>query len=763
MRYVAIFLVLAGILACPEARADVYFAFSAEQMEYQGQQRIFFVPFSFTGPTHRQMERRISVLFEKLHGSRQSVYGDTFLIVKEEGGQFAASLILDPEAARFHDVILGEIYLTLTNIGITKVYLGNGEKLLTDADVKYPYFVPTIPLWEALPPATFPHALVRLGVNEYVESMTFQERMGRKDPQLYSRILDLLKGEEPYVKLRVLDAFPHLAVPGEADYLLPLLNDKSALVVYKTIELLSSKTDPKVLKALAVLADGAKDPEAQLMAARILVKNSQSAYQIYILFEDLKSEDPAVVVATCQKLASSGDLRVLNALTRMLTHAREPVREAAFAGLKQLKDLSTLQGLLANKEIEEKYRKDAALELTRQAIPDFSKAGIGYLVRNHSGPEAIEAVTTLQMRGYKDQGELLAFGLIHPDVEVARTVVAAIGALELFDRLNDLSTASNRQELTRAVRDVILGLLAKQPLKTVMGLARSEDILVRELAVLSLVSLAKAARQPKDAEPILELLGESMKDKEAVIKRAAVQALNDIGGPGNWKRLLKARKDTDPQVRILVLKAALALADPEGDAAILELLADEVDEVRILALQEVRERKIKEARPKLKFLVEARNPAQKAEAMKAVVALSETEDEHKEYFEVYKKAIFDMDAEVQLAAVNGIQWIIDPMVVPLLQSGTLLMHKDARLRTATLIALGRSRDYNVIENIARGFADGEKSVQEAAIEGLRLMGSKKAIPPLQEYIRQTDDEELKMKAQAAITDLQEGPKGLLEE
>jgi HEAT repeat protein len=763
MRHLATLLVLAGILISSQARADVYFAFSAEQMEYQGQQRIFFVPFSFTGPTHKQMERRISVLFEKLHGSRQAIYGDTFLIVKEEGGQFAASLILDPEAVRFHDIILGETYLTLTNIGIPKVYLGNGERLLTDADVKYPYFVPTIPLWEALPPSTFPHALVRLGINEYVESMTFQERMGRKDPQLYSRILDLLKGDEQYVKLRVLEAFPHLAVPGEADYLLPLLNDKSAQVVYKAIDLLSSKTDPKVLKALAVLADSAKDPEAQLMAARILVKNSQSAYQVYILFEDLKSPDPAVVVATCQKLASSGDLRVLNALTRMLTHGQEVVREAAFAGLKQLKDLTTLQGLLVNKEIEEKYRKEAALELTRQAIPDFAKAGITYLVRNHSGAEALEAVTTLQMRGYKDQGELLAFALVHPDAEVAKAAVTAIGALELFDRLSDLSAASKRAELTAGVREVVSALLAKQPLKSVMGLAKSEDILVRELSVLSLVALAKAAKQPKDAEPILELLGESMKDKEVVIKRAAVQALNDIGGPANWKRLLKAKADTDPQVRMLVLKAALTLADADGDATILELLADEVDEVRILAIQEVRERKIKSARPKLKFLVEARNPAQKSEAMRAVVALSETEDEHKEYFEVYKKAIFDMDTEVQLAAILGLQWIIDPMVVPLLQSGTLLMHKDARVRAATLIALGRSRDYNVIENIARGFADGERSVQEAAIEGLRLMGSKKAIPPLQEYIRQTDDEELKMLAQGAIQDLETGPKGLLQE
>ena len=98
-----------------------------------------------------------------------------------------------------------------------------------------------------------------------------------------------------------------------------------------------------------------------------------------------------------------------------------------------------------------------------------------------------------------------------------------------------------------------------------------------------------------------------------------------------------------------------------------------------------------------------------------------------------------MDAEIQLASVQGLQWIVDPMVVPLLQSGILIMHKDARVRAATLIALGRSKDYNVIEHIARGFADSEIDVQKAAIEGLRLMGSKKGLTPLKEFIKQTDD------------------------
>jgi len=763
MRRIASILLALAVMLPLNARGEVYFAFSAEQLEYQGNQRIFFVPFSFTGPTHRQIERKISVLFEKLHGSRQGVYGDTYLIVKENAGKLSAHLILDPEAARFHDVIIGEIYLTLANIGITEISMGPDEKLLTDTDVKFPYFVPTIPLWEALPPSSFPHALIRLGVDEYIESHTFYARMGRKDSALYTRITDLLKSDQPYVKLRVMESFPQLAVASEASHLIPLLNDVDARVRYKAIELLQEKKEANVLNALATLADSSTDPETQLRAARILVANGNNNYQIYILFEQLKSEEMAVVVQTLQKLAASGDKRVIPALVRSLIHANQEVRAAAFAGLTQIGDLNSLLSLLTNKEIGENFRKAAAVELMKQNVPDFAKKGISYLVKNHAGKEAVEAVTTIEMRKYVDMADILVGAMAHTDEKVALTAVAALGNLDLFDKLADISNAARRKELTKSARNTIAKLLAKQSLRKMMKLAGSDDILIRELAVLALVAVAKTkTKEERDITPILDLLGEAMKDKEAVIKRAAVLALHEIGGKRNWKRLLRIKKDSDPKIRILVGQAALALQSEEGDQVILELLADEDDEVRIAAIGSVRERKIKSARQKLKFMVEARNKTQKTEALKAIVALNETEEEHKEFFDIYKKLIFDMDPEVSLSAIQGIQWIIDPMVVPLLQSGMLIMHKDARIRAATLVALGRSKDYNVVEHIARGFADGQDIVQKAAIEGLRLMGHKKGVTPLKEFVKQTDDEDLKVLAEDAIAEIETKPKGLLD-
>lgn len=744
------------------AQAEVYFAFSAEQMEYQGQQRIFFVPFSFTGPTHRQMERKVGVLFEKLHGSRQSIYGSTHLLVRESNGNYSATLYVDPEQARFHDIIIGEIYLSLTTIGIADVKLSDGKEI-TDTQIKYPYFVPTVPLWEALPPAHFPHAIVRLGPNEYTESRDFDEKMARHDPILFQKIADLLKSPEAYVRMTVLKAFPHLKFANENQLLIPLLQDTDLSIVYGVIDLLSKKTDPLVLNALAATADSTKDPETQLQAARILVANGKVNYKIYILFEELKSKDATVVVQTVQKLAASGDKRVLPAMVRQLSHENESVRSAAFAGLKQLRDLETFKGLLADGAILEQYRRDGAIELMLQEDAAYAATGITYLVEKHTGKPAVQAVATIEMRGYKQMADLLVKALAHTDNNVALAAVAAIGKLELLDQMPALSKASASPILKSAARSAISGLLGKLTNFQLMKQAKSEDIIIRELAVLALVAEAKVlAAEKKDIEPLLDLLDDSMKDDAEVIKRAAVQALYEIGGVRNLRRLLRMKKDPSADVRMLVGKAALALANEEGDGVILELLGDENDGVRIEAIKAIKERKLKSARGKLKFMVESRNLDQKVEALRTIVVLNETGEEHKEFYEIYKKLVFEQNADIQLAAVHGLQHIIDPMVVPLLQSGILLMNDDARIRAAATIALGRSKDHNVVEHIARGFADGDRGVQAAAIEGLRLMGHKKGITPLREFQKQSEDESLINLAGDAIDELEATPKGLLD-
>lgn len=745
------------------AKADVFFAFSAEQIKVGGHQRVFFVPFSFTGPSHRAVERRIGVMFDKLRTSRPRIYGDTYFVVKENKGALEAYLMLDDATARFHDFIIGEIYLSMSMLGVEKFFIGPDARPMTDSDLKHPYFSQVIPIWEALPPMKFSHALIRLEQDNYVEAATFYTKLDAKDGQLLARITGLLKNPEPYVRMKVLDSLENLPLDNRSALLVPMLKDKDLPVRYRVIELLQNAKDPKVLDALAVLADSIDDPETQLRAARILVANGKTNFEIYILLEKLKSKDVAEVVATVNKLADSGDKRVLTALIRNLTHPEKAVREAAFAGMQKMGDLSALRKLLLNVAIAEDFRKSIAVSLMKQENADFAKVGTTYLIEKHGGDEAVEAVRTIEKRKYADQYDLMVAALKHKDDKVALTVVEVIGALELFDRLDALTEAAARKALTEKARTTINELIAKQPLKKVMKIAQGKNKLQRELAVLALVKVAKKQNEEgKDIQQILDLLAWTMKtEKEQSIKVAAVHALFDIGGERNWKRVLKVKGEADPALRALALRAAQMLQSEEGDVLIVEKMDDQDEAIKLAAIVAVRERNIQAARSKLKVLVGSRKREEKLEALRSLVAVSQTEEEHRESFDTYKRLIFDMDDEMKLAALQGLQWIIDPTVPPLLQSNILLQHKDPRIRAATLVALGRSKDHNTIEFIARGFADPERQVQAAAVEGLGLIAHKKGITALEEFIRQTDDDELKIKAEATLEEIQNKPKGLL--
>jgi HEAT repeat protein len=761
MKRLLVLLIVLGFAA--PVKADVFFAFSAEQIKVHGHQRVFFVPFSFNGPSHRAIERKIGVMFDKLRTSRPRIYGDTYFVVKDEGGLLEGHLMLDDATKRFHDFIIGEIYLSMAMLGVQKFVVGPDARPMTDADLKFPYFSQVIPIWEALPPMKFSHTLIRLEKDNYLEAASFYAKLEAKDRPLLARITDLLKNPEPYVRMKVLDSLVRLPLDNRPGLLVPMLRDKDLPVRYRVIQLLQEEKDPKVLGALAVLADSIDDPETQLRAARILVANGKTNYQIYIFLEQLKSKDVAVVVDTINKLADSGDKRVLTALIRNLTHDEKAVRDAAFTGMQKMGDLTALRKLLLNVAIAEDFRKSIAVSLMKQENADFAKVGTTYLIEKHAGDEAVEAIVTIEKRKYEDQLPLVIGALKHKDTTVALAALGVIGRLELFNQLDALTEAAGRKDLNERARTTINELIAKQSVKKVMKIAQGKNKLQRELAVLALVKVAKKQNEEKkDIQPILDLLAWTMKtEKEQPIKVAAVQALFDIGGERNWKRVLRIKDEKDPALRFIALRAGQMLQNEEGDIIIIEKMDDQDQKIKLAAIVAVRERNIQSARSKLKVLVGSRKKEEKLEALRSLVAVSATEKEHRESFDTYKRLIFDMDDAIKLAALTGIQWIIDPTVPPLLQSNILLQHKDPRIRAATLVALGRSKDHNSIEFIARGFADPETIVQGAAVEGLGLMGHKKGATALEEFIRQTDDDELKEKAQQALEDIQNKPKGLL--
>jgi HEAT repeat protein len=755
-----ILLALLPIGSLSAAADETYFAFGAEQIETGGDKQYAFVPFAFKGPRETSLERKVALIFERIHQPRAALYGDTYLIIKgNSAAQSEAYLTLDPSAERFHQIIVGEFFLTLSNMGITKLHVSPWDRWVTDNDVIYPYFTPMVPVWEALPPAHYSHSVLRLSDGQLINSEEFYDRLAKGEKGIYDNIFATLSGELVYPKMKVLEAFPNLKINDPAAHLIPLLGDKHKEIKYKAIEMLSKYGSPKVLTALGALANSDPDPEARLMSARILVAAGKSDFKIYIMFEKLKSDDKTVLIKTLNKLGASGDKRVIPALLQMLAHKDKDVQTASFQNLDKLKDTETLKQLLITEGVDAAYKEGAARTLMASQDKATAMVGLTFLLKAGPKQAIMDAVDVIQMRGYTELAPDLAKLTEEKDVDLATKAIEAIEALKLADQLGAIAKASERSELTERSRTAISNIYKSMPLKAVLSATTNETLVIRELAYAAAVPFTKDKKQ---RTKVINALFAGLKDKEVIVRRAAASALFGTEDAAVSQRLLKASDDDDPQVRGVVVDAARSLKNEKGDNVILTLIDDPDDKVKLAVVKAIGERGLKQAMPKLKFRVNNRDLEMRRAVLATIVTLNETEEEHTEFMNVYQTAIFDVDTEIKLSGLEGIQWISDPNIVTILQDGTLTFHKDPRVRAQTLLGLGRSRDHNTIESIARGLDDKDAMVKEAAIKALKILGHKNGAVPLEEFLKVSDDKNLVPLAKEALEAIKNPSKGLLD-
>ncbi len=390
-----------------------------------------------------------------------------------------------------------------------------------------------------------------------------------------------------------------------------------------------------------------------------------------------------------------------------------------------------------------------------------SQVGIRYLLTDATDKGALDALDVIQMRNYGDMAADLVILYQSPDTKIAGKAVGVTSALKLVAQIPDLALASKRTELTEKSREAISALMGTLNLERIFELSSDTELVVRELALRAATPYVTDKAKRKT---VLKMLYDALKDKDVTLRRSAAMALRDTLDPEVLGKLIEASVDPDLEVRVTVVDAATTLSNEQGDKILLSLIDDPDDKVKLAVVKAIGLRKIKEAMEKLKFRVNHRDLDMRRAVLATIVALNETPNDHKQFLTIYQKAIFDADIEIKLTGLAGIQWINDPNVVALLTDGTLKFHKDARVRALTLLGLGRSRDHNVVEDVARGLSLTEPpDVQRSAIIGLKLMGHKKGLQPLQEFVVATDNEELGQLAREAINIIENPPKSLLDE
>ena len=749
---------LLALLLGPLAPEQSYFAYTTETMTQDGTSRQVFVPFTFVGPTESSLERRFHVVFQRLHAPRAGLWGATSIqLSTNPAGTVSARLTLDPAKLQYHDFILGEVYLTLANLGISEIYLQPDGRRLGPQDLRYPYFATVVPAAQALPPARFGNSVVRMPSGAFLPSDDFYARLARRDDATLKEVLALLTTGTPAEKLPVMQALAPLGIADRRARLVPLMQDVDEGIRKEALALLSPEKDATFLEAAARMADGDKSTTLRLEAARVLVAAGRSEYQIFLLFDKLQSGDKAVILDAIRSLAASGDKRVIPALDDLIKSGDPDISRAAFDAYLSVCEPADLVALVARDDLRTEYRGLAAERLLQAKQPEHLLPAVTFLATKGNDYQAMDALRVVEMRRLAGVAPLLATLMQDPRVNVALKAVELARLLKLSELIGDLNKAELRKELGEAPGAAARELLASMDLGEVLKLAESKD---PETRVKATNTLLPFLRSDKDRAKVLPVLKKGLKDASPELRAACARAIFETGEPKLLEELAGLGTDADARVRVVAVKAAATLPGAAGDGPILALMDDPDDQVKLEVIGAISARRMVAARDKLRYRVAQRDPRLKAAALAAIVNLNQTPTEHEAFFQQYQDAVLDVDPNVKLAGLEGLRFIRNDAVTMLLLDGTLLTHGDARVRAKALEVMGYTRNPEVIENLARGLGDKDKTVQKAAILAFKQLGNTGGEIPLEEFVNNTDDETLRGLAKEALAVIR-SPKGLL--
>lgn len=684
-------------------------------------------------------------IFDALAAGRPTLYAGSSLTAAG-GGEVTVDLA--DAALRAKDIVVSELYWSLTFAGFTTIRAPRlGDRPLAAVDAVLPVLRPVYALWQVLPPAPAPVAgIVWVDGTWYDGVEDVRRRVEAGNEKLLERLRTLLlSGPEP-ARLAIVRFYEARDVAGRAATYLSLLNpgEPQALKL-ALLEALAKQSSQRVLDAMAALADNDTDPVVKSAAARYLMDAGREKYRAFLALEKLQSEDTREVLAAVQDLIASKDSRVSGALASLLGHGEESVRVAALEGLVGLQAWDLLAEALDDPALPVDLRLRGATLLEGAGDVAHVETALRFRLRSGAAPEAAQAAEGLGARGMQGAVPDLVAALKHADAGVRHAAARALGALKSAQALPALAEAAGSAADKDVVEPEIVRIVEAQPLDRVIELTSSDVLALRKLSLKGLAAFAKEG--DKVPPRILTVLRERLKDSDQEIRRAAVFALARTGDAGVAADLMALHDDSDAEIRVQVLTAART-AKPAGAGELAtQKLKDPADPVKLEAVRAVRDLGVHAALQQLLWMVDYGNADVKREVLRSVVALAQPAD-HEKLFDIYVRLLFDLDQDVKLSAIEGMRVIQDTRVVSQLSS--LVRDPEPVVQVAALHALGTCKDPRAVEPVAGALMVGSKDVKLAALDALGALGVEQARKPVQEFLTQESDMDLRTKAEQVL-------------
>ena len=728
--------------------AEDYLFFKILEVEKGGMKSSVLFPHLIHFDSALAQRDLLNGLVSEMGKGREALYGRVLVSWMGEG-KAEVKFVAEPAPDLFS--VIAELHYSLRFNGIKDVSWVDNNGARVDWGVQpYPVFLPVVSYLGTLDPVPFPDTVVSLGEERWLSGTAFED-LRRKNPGELKRIFtDAFKRVHSLVKAYLLERLDKVPLDNLDNSLIGLLSDPSPAIRLKAIDLLRGSKTPAVTAALEKVVDADTDASVKSRAVTVLDGFGVTKYRVFILFDKLRSTNDTEVQDAEDQLIASGDPRVAVGLASVLGHGNDAIRQKATDGILKFNDPKGYVAVLERGDVPDAIKERFAMALIANTFADLRAKGYGWVLIGGSDDKKVEALKSI---GDKRETGLLPRvqdKLTDPSPAVARQAAATLASFKDVGSLEKLvATAQARADLAGDMETAVIAIIGSMRLPDVINLAKSENFALRKFATKSLAEFTKTS--PKLDPKVQAILEERMGDANIEIKRAAVYALARAKNEAIVTKLAALADDPDDQIREQVLVSLTQLPVGPARDIFLKKLDDPYDPVRLQAIKGVRVLKIVDAIQKLSWLRQTPKADLRIEVVTTLAELMNL-DERRRSFDMWSEALYDQEVAIKSVAMEMLSCIKgDPRVAPTLSA--LVLDPDKTIKTRALAALGATGDPAAVEYIVQGLFDLDPEVKKAALEGLRTLHSSAAEKPLQEFVKNESDPELRRLAEDVLTSL----------
>ena len=683
--------------------------------------------------------------FAMLRENKATIYGNSSLRFTDQDMAARQVVIhVDPRVREYFPFVAAETVYTFTHYGMERViFPGIADQGMTRADIPFAAFGFEVPLWQALPPQRIHAADIRLPNGERLPAAEVYARLGAQDQGLQGMVFAYLRSEQPIEVFGALRALATLAWPGREPHILPLLTHGERDVRRLALEGVRASASPSVWEAVVARLTAEQDAELHAALLAALEAAPLESVRIEALYYRAEHGEPASRVRGLQALGEMQDPR---ALARLRAYLAQDPPEFAMAALDVIiarGSWPVVQEILADTTVREALRQQSAAALAQRAQGGARLQGLRYRLAEFRGGAAIAELEAIAALAMDDAWASVTDALSHPDVDVQ-----AVAARLLADR-GDVGAL-----------DGIAARAARGDVSPELGRAL-------EVAALRLMARAPDAQVERSAA----------RDPSPFLRRVALQVLGERlqagqGSPQALGALQSAARDAQPGIRAAAALGLRHLGTDEAFEIVLGMLEDGAEVVRADAARALGafagDQRVARSVPALVAFVQGGSPALQAGALEALGQLDQ-----QNLLPLLLERAESADPQVRAAAFRGATSIGAPRqlrpVLNLVAGGLRDPHPpnralaaellgefrvdlavlalsqvvsdgDLRVRHAAIRALGRSGQRSAIGVLVGLLEDPLQEVRLAAIDNLRILNLRDAIPEIEAALTRMQDE-----------------------